>query len=208
MYVKVVEINHQNNKMQREGNKQKRKEETRKVLSICGLPGSGKTTAIKAIEDLGIVVTMGDVVRNEAKKRNLRPSPKNLGKIAKELRKKEGLAIIAEKCVDLIKNRQEEIVIVDGIRSLAEIEVFRKLWKFPIIAIIVDEKIRFKRLFERNRSDDPKSMEDLQDRDRREIKFGLDKVLKKADYIILNNTNIEDLKKKTREVVIDIIKNY
>ena len=66
--------------------KPNRSEKTRKILSICGLPGSGKTTAIKAIKNLGIVVSMGDIVRNEAKKRNIEPSGNNIGKIAKELR--------------------------------------------------------------------------------------------------------------------------
>jgi dephospho-CoA kinase len=179
-----------------------------KVIAICGLPGSGKTTAIKAIEDLGIVITMGDVIRSEAKKRNLDPSGSNVGKIAKELREKGGPAIIAKKCVDLIKKKTEEIIFVDGVRSLSEVNIFRRSWKFPIIAIIVDEKKRFNRLFERGRSDDPKSLKDLKERDDREIEFGLDKVLESADYKISNNSTIEDLKKNTRKVVIDIIKNY
>jgi len=194
--------------MQRKGRNLKLREKLRKVLAICGLAGSGKTTAIEAIEDLGGVVTMGDVVRHEAKKRNLEPSGNNIGKIAKELREEGGSAIIAEKCVDLIKNRKEEVIFVDGVRSISEINIFRKFWKFPIIAIVVDEEKRIKWLFERTRSDDPKSISELQERDKREIEFGLDKVLKNADYIILNNSTIEDLKKKTREVVIDIINNY
>ena len=173
-----------------------RSEKIRKVLSICGLPGSGKTTAIEAIGDLGIVVSMGDIVRNEAKNRNLEPSGDNIGKIAKELREEGGPAIIAEKCVDLIKKGNEEVVIVDGVRSLFEINIFRKFWKFPIVVITSDEEKRFKRLFERSRSDDPKSLADLKVRDEREIEFGLDKVLENADYIVENNSSIEDLKKK------------
>ncbi len=179
-----------------------------KVLAICGLPGSGKTTAIEAIEDLGIIVTMGDVVRDEVKERNLEPSGNNIGKIALELREKCGPAIIAEKCVELIKKKNEEIIFVDGVRSLSEVSIFRKYWKFPIIAIVVDEEKRFKHLFERNRSDDPKSLEDLKERDRREIEFGLDKVLQNADYKIKNNSSIEDLKKKTRKTVLEIINNF
>jgi dephospho-CoA kinase len=179
-----------------------------KVLTICGLPGSGKTTAIEAIEDLGVVLTMGDVVRNEVKKRNLEPSGENIGQIAQKLREESGPAIIAEKCVDLIKSRNEEVIFIDGVRSLPEISVFRKYWKFPIIAIVIDEEIRFNRLFERNRSDDPKTLEELIERDKREIEFGLDKVLEKADYIIHNNSTINALKKKTRNLVIKIIKNY
>ncbi|MFX0103905.1 MAG: AAA family ATPase [Candidatus Hodarchaeota archaeon] len=180
-----------------------------KVIAICGLPGAGKTTAMEAIKDLGIVISMGDVIRNEAKKRNLEPSGNNIGKIAKELREQGGPAIIAEKCVNLIKGlKEEQVIFVDGVRSLPEINIFRKNWKFPIIAIVVDEKRRFNRLFERGRSDDPKSLEDLKERDKREIEFGLDKVLENAEYTILNNSNIEDLKEKTRKIVLEIIRNY
>ncbi len=73
-----------------------------KILALVGLPGSGKSTAIEAIRDLGIVVTMGDIVRDEAKKRNIDPSGNNLGRIAQQLRKSGGPGIIAKKCVDLI----------------------------------------------------------------------------------------------------------
>lgn len=179
-----------------------------KVLAITGQPGSGKTTAIDAIKDLGVVVTMGDVVRNEAKKRNLKPSGNNIGKIAKELRAESGPTIIAEKCVELIKSKNEAVIFVDGVRSLSEISVFRRFWKFPIIAIVVDEEIRFNRLFKRGRSDDPKNLEELIERDNREFDFGLNKVLENADYTIQNNSSIEDLKKKVRNLIIHIISMY
>ncbi|MFX1568443.1 MAG: AAA family ATPase [Promethearchaeota archaeon] len=179
-----------------------------KVIAIAGQPGSGKTTAIDAIKDLGIIVSMGDVVRNETKKRNLVPSGINIGKIAKQLRLEGGPTIIAEKCVELIKNKKKEVVFIDGVRSLSEINVFRKYWKFPIIAIIIDKEIRFNRLFDRGRSDDPKTLEELIERDTREIKFGLEEVLKNADYVIKNNSTIEDLKKNMRKLVIEIIDNY
>lgn len=179
-----------------------------KVIAICGLPGAGKTTAIDLIKDLGLVITMGDVVRNEVKKRNLEPTDANIGKVAKQLRQEKGQAIIAEKCVDLIKGLNEEVVFIDGIRSQSEIKIFRKFWKFPIIAIVVDESIRFNRLFKRGRSDDPKKIEELIDRDKREVKFGLDEVLQHADYIVHNNSTIEDLKKKIRRLVLAIINTY
>jgi len=179
-----------------------------KICAIVGYAGSGKTTAIEAIRDLGLVVTMGDVVRNEAKKRNLEPSGKNIGRMAKELREKEGPGIIAEKCVDLIKNKDERVIIVDGVRSISEVNVFRQFWKFPIIAIVVSEHERFNRLFERGRSDDPKNLNDLKERDKREIQFGLKEVIENADYKIQNNSTIEDLKKKTRNLILKIIETY
>lgn len=179
-----------------------------KVLAICGLPGSGKSTAIDAISNLGSVIIMGDIIRNEAKKRKLEPTSENLGKIAKELRLNYGSNIIAEKCVDLINKQHNNIIFIDGLRSMAEVKVFRKHWKFPIIAIVLEEKRRFKRLFERARSDDPKSIDDLKDRDKREIEFGLEEVLNNADYTIKNDSTKEDLKERIRKLVLDLIHNY
>ncbi|MBY8991014.1 MAG: AAA family ATPase [Candidatus Lokiarchaeota archaeon] len=176
-----------------------------KICAIVGKPGSGKTTAIDSIRDLGLVVTMGDIIRNEVKKRNLEPSRNNVGKMAKELRENEGPAIVAEKCVELIKLKKEEIIFVDGVRSLFEVNVFRKYWKFPIIAIVVNEKKRFKWLFERGRSDDPRNIDDLKERDQRETQFGLEEVINKADFFIENNSSVEELKKKTRKIILEII---
>ena len=179
-----------------------------KVLAICGFPGSGKSTAIDTIRNLGSLIIMGDIIRNEAKKRKLEPTSENLGKIAKELRLKYGSNIIAEKCVDLINKQHNNIIFIDGLRSMVEVNVFRKHWKFPIIAIVLEEKRRFKRLFERARSDDPKSIDDLKDRDKREIEFGLEEVLNNADYTIKNDSTKEDLKERIRKLVLDLIHNY
>lgn len=179
-----------------------------KVIGFCGLPGSGKSTAIEAIADLGKIVTMGDVIRDEAKKRNIDLSSENLGKIAKELRKKEGPAIIAKKCIEDIKNLGVQIVIVDGIRSFYEVTEFRKEWKFPLIAIELGDQERFKRLYERARSDDSTSFNEIKKRDEREIGFGLEEVVNKAEYKIQNDSTIEELIKKTRKLVLEILQNY
>lgn len=178
------------------------------VIGFCGLPGSGKSTAIEAIKDLGTIVTMGDVIRNEANRRNIEPSGENLGKIAKELREKGGPAAVAKKCVELINNLDEDIVIVDGVRSFYEVNEFRKEWKFPLIAIGLNDDERFRRLYERARSDDSRSIDEIKQRDKREIGFGLKEVVSNADYKIQNDSTIEVLKKKTRKLVLEILQNY
>ena len=179
-----------------------------KVIGFCGLPGSGKSTAIKAIQDLGLVINMGDVIRDEAKKRNILPNDQNLGEIAKKLREEHGKGIIAEKCVQLIKNVKAEVVFVDGIRSLYEIDVFKEHWKFPLIEIATKNAIRHKRILERSRSDDPIALSNIIERDGREIEFGIEEVLSQADYKITNNSTKEKLRRKTRKVVLKILKYY
>ncbi|TFG03392.1 MAG: flagellar hook-basal body complex protein FliE [Promethearchaeota archaeon] len=178
------------------------------VIGFCGLPGSGKSTAIESIVDLGSVVTMGDIVRDEAKRRGINPTDENLGKIGRELRSKHGPEIIAKKCIEYIRNLHQQVIFVDGIRSRHEVKEFRKKWKFPLIAIVLGDKKRFNRLYERARSDDPKNFENLKERDERESNYGLKEVIKEADYKINNDSSIKSLKKKTRTIVLSIIKNY
>ncbi len=179
-----------------------------KVIGFCGLPGSGKSTALESVKSLGVVVNMGDVIRNEAKKKKIELTDENLGQLAKSLRIEGGEDIIAEKCVQLIKNAQSEVIFVDGLRSVYELAVFRKHWKFPLIVIESDERIRHQRIIERARDDDSKSILEIKNREEREIDFGLLDLIKKADYIINNNSTIKYLKKKTRKQIKYLIKNY
>ena len=179
-----------------------------KVIGFCGLPGSGKSTAMEAINDLGTIIIMGDVIRNEAKIRGIEPTDVNLGKIANNLRNESGQEIIAKMCVELINNSKSDVNFVDGVRSIAEINIFRKSWKFPLIATTIDENTRFKRLYERARHDDPKTIDELRERDKREIYFGLKEVIKNAEYKIENSSTIEELQNKTRRIVLEIIQNY
>ena len=179
-----------------------------KVIGFCGLPGSGKSTAINAIKDLGTVITMGDVIRKEAQERNIELSDENLGKIAKQLREEEGDEIIAEKSVRYVKMQNTDVIFIDGIRSIPEVKVFRKYWKFPLIAIISSDDLRFKRISERSRSDDSKSLSEIKERDKREIGFGLKEVILEANYKLENNSTIASLEQKTRELILDIIRKY
>jgi len=179
-----------------------------KVLGFCGLPGSGKSTIIETIEDLGKIITMGDVIRNEAKKRNVPLIDENLGKIAKELREIGGPNIVAEKCVEWINTLKSKLIFIDGLRSMDEVNIFKKYWKFPVIAIVVDDDLRFKRLTERGRSDDPKDIKQLKERDNREIGFGLKEVIANSNYQFKNDLPVIESKKKARTLILQIIDDY
>ncbi|MFX1395745.1 MAG: AAA family ATPase [Promethearchaeota archaeon] len=179
-----------------------------KVIGFSGLPGSGKSTAIEAIKDIGTVVTMGDVVRYEAKKQGIEPTGENLGKIAKKLRELYGPSIIARKCVELIDTLNDSIIFIDGVRSIYEVEVFRNRWKFPLVVIQMNKKERLNRIASRGRSDDSINAKEFNKRDQRELAFGIQDVIDIADYKIVNDSNIEVLKEKTKKIVLEIIENY
>ncbi len=181
-----------------------------RVIAFVGLPLSGKTTASKVAEEMGIpVVCMGDVVREEAKRRNLPLTDDVLGRIANELREKEGMDAIAKRCIPVIRERGKEIgvVVVDGVRGIAEVEAFKRAFDdFVLVAIESPLELRFQRALKRRRSDDVKTIEDLRRRDERELSWNLAKAMETADFTIENTTSLEDFKEKVRDLLEELAK--
>lgn len=173
------------------------------VIGLAGMPGAGKSVVVSVARESGYgVVVMGDEVREEAKRRRLKATRENLGKIMLELRRSEGEAAIARRCVPKIEKTAERKIIVDGIRSLSEVEEFGKHFpNFSLIAVHSSPETRFKRLYHRQRSDDPKSWETFRERDVRELSVGLGDVIAMAEHIIVNEGEMEALKRKVREVL-------
>ncbi|MCF2141293.1 MAG: AAA family ATPase [Candidatus Lokiarchaeota archaeon] len=165
------------------------------LWGIVGLPGSGKSQAISFGKQFAPVIVMGDVIREETLRRGLEINPENLGKIARELRKNEGKAAIARRCAEKIEQIQSPIIIIDGIRSMFEVDFFRERYNLILIALSVSEKIRYERLRSRNRADDSQEMQIIRQRDERELSFGLGDVIDNAYYIIDNNGSLLDLER-------------
>ncbi|MBN2157396.1 MAG: flagellar hook-basal body complex protein FliE [Candidatus Lokiarchaeota archaeon] len=178
---------------------------SKSLIAIVGLPASGKTSAIEGIKDIGTIVTMGDIIREEALHQGLEPTSENIGKLAKSLRNDHGEDIIAQRCIDKIQNLTDKIILIDGIRSTAEVERFRERWKLYVIAITTPEEIRFNRILKRGRSDDPTNIDQILERDRRELQFGLREVIDNAEFVIINNQDVSSLQKKIKKLVEELL---
>ncbi len=183
-----------------------------KIIAFVGLPLSGKSTACEVAKEMGVpVVVMGDVVREEAAKRNLELTDENLGRIATELRKKEGMDAIAKRCIPKIREALKEkgVVVVDGIRSVEEVLRFKNTFGDDFVLISIEAPIekRFERAKARKRSDDVKSLKELKARDERELSFGLGKAMEIADFTVENTGSLSDFKEKIRGILSKLIKH-
>jgi len=173
------------------------------VVGLVGMPGSGKSLVVEAAQRRGYsVVVMGDVVREETRNRGLEPSPENIGKVMLELRRTNGEGVIAEKCIPKIEQQKNTKVIVDGLRSLHEADVFKKHFKkFSLVAVHASPDTRFKRLSWRKRSDDPHRWEVFRERDLRELTVGLGNAIAMAENMIVNENNKEEIEAKVSDVL-------
>jgi dephospho-CoA kinase len=180
------------------------------VIGIVGLTGSGKTEVAKVASKLDIpCVRMGDVVWTEVKRRGLEVSEATVGFVANELRKHEGPEAIATLCTPLIKEqgKGKRAVVVDGIRSAAEVEEFRRAFgdRFYLIAVSASEQKRYSRIAARGRADDVESLKAFREKDLREFSWGSDKALKSADFNLINEGTLVDHRRKAAEVIKKII---
>ncbi len=152
------------------------------------MPGAGKSTIVSKLKEQGYqAFNLGDGVRAEAKRRNLEPTGENLGKLMLELREKNGPGAVAELIKEHIQNSNHEIIIIDGIRSIHEINVLKETGNLKLLAVDASSNTRFNFLSERKRSDDPLTREKFEERDNREISVGLQEIIKLADESIENN---------------------
>lgn len=133
------------------------------------------------------IINMGDAVRREAKKRNLEPTGANLGKLMLELRERNGQGAIAELILPEIQNTDSNVIVIDGIRSTAELNVLKNYGIVKILAIHASTDTRFSFLQKRGRSDDPESRENFEERDTRELGVGISNSIALADETISNN---------------------
>ena len=176
------------------------------VIGVSGLPGSGKSLVSDIASDKGaIIVCMGDIIREEAKKRG-----ESTKETAKNLRAEHGQYIVSELTIKKIKQLENKgtapAVIVDGIRSPHEVEMFKETFdNFQILSIFANPAVRFMRLKQRMREDDTADYDEFKKRDQMELDFGIGSVIALSDKIIINESDLESYNKEIHDYLSELI---
>ncbi|NYT07438.1 MAG: flagellar hook-basal body complex protein FliE [Methanomicrobiales archaeon] len=177
-----------------------------KVIGVVGLPASGKGEFSRIAREIGIpVVVMGDVIREAVVRAGMPVTDRNLGETAGNLRRERGMAAIAELCIPEIERIAAPVVLVDGIRGDAEVDLFHSRFPgFILIGVDAPFEVRLARLSSRGREDDRLNRDELKERDRREISWGLGRALARADFLILNDRSVEAFEDQARRLLGEI----
>ena len=178
------------------------------IVCITGMPGAGKSTIAESLRKKGFyVIAMGDIIREEARQRNLDPTDINLGKLMLKLRDDLGPGAIAHLILrkinsEDISSAQKENVVIDGIRGIAEVEILKRVGCVKLLAIHASTNKRFTHLKQRARSDDPCAMEEFTTRDRRELTVGISEAIALADETLSNNDlTVDQLQEKAFKII-------
>ncbi|NVM28362.1 MAG: flagellar hook-basal body complex protein FliE [Candidatus Helarchaeota archaeon] len=172
-------------------------------IGVVGLPGSGKSIVSEVAKELGIpTIVMGDVIRQTCIDRGLEINSENVGTVMVKIREEEGMNIVAKRTLPKLSEIEKSVVIIDGLRSFEEVELFRKhLNKFFIVAIHASPRTRYARIRKRSRFDDSKNLKVIQERDFREINAGIAKIIALADVMFVNEGRINPLKRRISKIL-------
>jgi dephospho-CoA kinase len=143
---------------------------------------------------------MGDVVRDEARKRGLQMDDASIGSLAASERQEHGATVWADRTLEMVKGDK---CVIDGARSLDEVERFRLAFgqRLLLVAVFAPEMARYDRLSKRGRGDDPKSIDELRKRDKRELGWGLGNAFASADLVIINDATVDGFKEKAAKIL-------
>lgn len=176
----------------------------RLIVCLTGMPGAGKSTVASFLKEKGFAsITMGDAVREEAKVQGLEPTDSNLGRLMLKLRDDLGQGAVAHLVVKKMdRDGSRGNVVIDGIRSIPEVEVLRRVGFVRLLAIHASQDTRFRHLLDRGRSDAPSSSDEFAGRDRRELSVGISEAIALADETLSNNElTLEQLKDRACLIV-------
>ncbi|MBR3368859.1 AAA family ATPase [Candidatus Saccharibacteria bacterium] len=182
-----------------------------KILAFVGMSGSGKSVAVDYMTDKGVPkVYFGGMIYKEMEKRGIERTPdgESEKKFREEIRETEGKDWVVRQVIaetkKLIEAGQRRIVL-DGVYSWTEYNTLKH--EFPgmmtFIAIVVDKKLRYKRVAVR--PERPFDRAEIMERDRSEIE-NLEKggPIAGADYYILNNGTVADLHENLKKILEEI----
>jgi len=179
------------------------------LIFITGMPGAGKSIVADVARRLGLkVFSLGDVVREEARRLGLEPTMDNLLKIASKLREEYGSGAVALKLAEKLKNLDDCAVVIEGARSLSEVEILAKALKsdYVVIAVHASPRTRFERLRLRARHDDPRSWEEFVKRDFQELEFGIGSLIALADFMLVNESTREALESEALKILENVVR--
>ena len=176
---------------------------TLKIIIITGMPGAGKSEVANAFQNAGYpLIIMGDVIREETRSRGMEANPENTKKVMLDLRKVHGPGAVATRCLDGLCKQDSDIVVIEGCRSIAEVDVFDDYAdEVTSICVHASPKIRFSRLQDRNREDAPSTWEVFRERDIREISVGLGGIIALSNIMLINEGTLDSIQNSSKELV-------
>lgn len=167
------------------------------ILGLAGEMASGKGTAAKyAVAKYSAKTRrFSTMLRDVLDRLSLEQSRDNMQKLSTILRQNFGEDLLARIMAEDVKKDNGEVIVIDGIRRLADIKYLKANPNFKLAYLEADMQKRYERITKRgeNSDDAKKTFEDFKKAHEDESELQIRDLKKHADFLIDNNGNYEDL---------------
>lgn len=175
-----------------------------KLFGLAGTNGSGKDSVgqILAEKYNFLFISMSNLLRDEARARNLPVEREQLRTISAEWRRESGLGVLVDKSVEHYKSvggdNKYAGLAVASVRNPGEVDRIHELGG-QVIWTDADQKVRYGRIFSRQRTaEDNKTFEQFQAEEAEEMRHSGDsatlnvgEVKAKADTFLFNESTLD-----------------
>lgn len=178
------------------------------IIGLVGPIASGKGEVKRYLQEKygATEHRFSTMLRDVLDRMNIEQSRKNIQDISIILRQHFGEDLMAKVLTKDVEKDQHELIVIDGIRRMADIEYLQKLPGFTLVSINADEKVRYERTVKRNENngDSEKSFTEFQKDAQAETELTIPGVMAQAKVNLENNSNLEDLYRHIDKVLTDL----
>lgn len=167
------------------------------IIGLTGQIASGKGVVKKYIEEKygAVSFKFSDILRRILDDLDVPQTRDNIINLSIMLREAYGEDLLARAMAKSVTNSSQTIIVVDGIRRLADIKYLKDIPGFYIMAITAAPELRYRRVVRRNENpgDNAKTWEDFLADEEKETEKSITEVVQEADDYLDNNDSLEKL---------------
>lgn len=183
------------------------------IIGLTGENCAGKGEAAEYLKKKSFYyLSLSDVIREELEKQGKEITRENLIEKGNQLREKLGAGALGR--ITAEKVQEDKNYVIDSIRTPAEVEELQKLKGFFLVHITAPARIRFERMKQRNRENDPDSYEKFLEFEQKELenkektKQNLKQTFLMAKKQIRNDETLGEVYKKLDNALVQITDEF
>lgn len=175
------------------------------ILGFVGLPASGKGTAAEYLQKKYRASTyrFSTMLFDLLQRIYVETNRDNLIKMSEAIRGTFGEDTMAKVMAKDVANDTNNLIVIDGIRRMADIEYLSKLPNFILIEIFAEPRARYERVIQRSEKadDKTKTFEQFMEDHKRSTEMSIPEVAGHANEHLDNNGTAEELYKKLDDLI-------
>jgi len=175
------------------------------IIGLTGKNAAGKGEVVEFLKTRNFeACSLSDAIREEIQKRGKDLTRENLIRTGNDLRGHYGPSVLADRILTHFES--DKNYVVDSIRNPAEVNSLRRRRDFTLVEVTAEDGIRFKRIKERSRENDPQNLKDFLELDAREESENKDgqqltETARLADAVVENNGSLGELRERILELI-------